>query len=283
MKGGDFDEGMETIRAGLSLALEHELTLEAAEVYQRLGTAHEIAGDYGGARNALATAMGFCETNGAEAWSTHASAAWPTCCASWGLGARQRALDRASRPGRRRGRHARRGRRARVDPRLPRRGFGRPAAARPVPRHRLAPRRGLDERGQRRRARRARRARGRPRPRPRRHCRFLLERWARSEDHHYAVWGLRWASCFFARHGLLGEARACAQALSSIATTTGHPDALAALAYALGETALAEGDADAAAQQIEPRGRSSREPRDPVRASADPAPSRRGARRGGAA
>ena len=66
VKGGEFDEGMATIRAGLSLALEHELTLEAAEVYQRLGTAHEIAGDYGGARDALATAVGFCEANGAD-------------------------------------------------------------------------------------------------------------------------------------------------------------------------------------------------------------------------
>src|SRR4051794_12278003 len=83
------------------------------------------------------------------------------------------------------------------------------------------------------------------------HCRFLLERWARSEDHHYAVWGLRWASCFFARHGSLGEARACAEALSSIASTTGHPDALAALACALGATALAEGHPDAAAQQLD--------------------------------
>ncbi len=82
------------------------------------------------------------------------------------------------------------------------------------------------------------------------HCRFVLERWERSEDHHYAVWGLRWASCFFARHGSLGEARACAEALSSIAARTGHPDALAALAHALGETALAEGHADAAAQQL---------------------------------
>ena len=34
--------GVEIIRAGLALALEHELTPEAAEVYQRLGTAHEI-------------------------------------------------------------------------------------------------------------------------------------------------------------------------------------------------------------------------------------------------
>ena len=76
------------------------------------------------------------------------------------------------------------------------------------------------------------------------------ERWQRSEDHHYAVWGLRWAACFFARHGDLAEARACADALSSIATTTGHADALAALAHALGETALADGEADAAAEQL---------------------------------
>ena len=50
-KGGEFDAGIEIIRAGLSLALEHELTAEAAEVYQRLGTAHEVRGDYGGARD----------------------------------------------------------------------------------------------------------------------------------------------------------------------------------------------------------------------------------------
>jgi hypothetical protein len=62
VKGGAYDEGIEIIRAGLSLALEHELTVEAAEVYQRLGTAHEIAGNYGGARHALGTAIGLCES-----------------------------------------------------------------------------------------------------------------------------------------------------------------------------------------------------------------------------
>ena len=61
-----------SIRAGLSLALEHELTAEAAEVYQRLGTAHEIAGDYGGAREALGTALGLCERTGAAASSRSA-------------------------------------------------------------------------------------------------------------------------------------------------------------------------------------------------------------------
>jgi ATP/maltotriose-dependent transcriptional regulator MalT len=84
----------------------------------------------------------------------------------------------------------------------------------------------------------------------REHCLFVLERWERSEDHHYAVWGLRWAACFLARTGAADEARACAGALSSIAASSGHPDALAALAHALGETALAEGDAEAAAEQI---------------------------------
>jgi DNA-binding NarL/FixJ family response regulator len=81
-------------------------------------------------------------------------------------------------------------------------------------------------------------------------CRFLLERWRDSEDHHYAVWGLRWASCFFARHSSLSEARACAEALSEIAARTGHPDVLAALAQALGEAALAEGHAEVAAAQL---------------------------------
>jgi DNA-binding NarL/FixJ family response regulator len=82
------------------------------------------------------------------------------------------------------------------------------------------------------------------------HCRFLLERWGGSEDHHYAVWGLRWAACFFARHGPQAEARACAEALSTIAAATGHPDVLAALAHALGETALADGHPDVAAEQL---------------------------------
>ena len=78
----------------------------------------------------------------------------------------------------------------------------------------------------------------------------MLERWERSEDHHYAVWGLRTAAWVFATGGDLARARACAEALSAIAADAGHPYALAALAHALGETALQEGDADAAARQF---------------------------------
>jgi DNA-binding CsgD family transcriptional regulator len=250
VKGGEFDEGMEIIRAGLSLALEHELTLEAAEVYQRLGTAHEIAGDYVGARDALATAVGFCEADGADVME-HACLS----CMAYvlrELGDWERAVELSEElryPG------------ASPDVTVVADGMlgsirafrGEWAAARPLLVQCLDTATRLDivsmsvdsaaalawveeHEGDLEHAHE--------------HCRFLLERWARSEDHHYAVWGLRWASCFFARHGSLGEARACAEALSSIAATTGHPDALAALAHALGETALAEGHPEAAAQQL---------------------------------
>ena len=81
-------------------------------------------------------------------------------------------------------------------------------------------------------------------------CRALLARWERSEDRHYAVKGLRWAAAFLARSGDLAGTHACAEALTRIASETGHADALAALAHAIGETALADGDADTAAVQI---------------------------------
>ena len=64
VKGGAFDEGITIVREALALALEHELTADAAEVYQRLGTALEISGDYAGAADALDTALGFCERSG---------------------------------------------------------------------------------------------------------------------------------------------------------------------------------------------------------------------------
>jgi DNA-binding CsgD family transcriptional regulator len=82
------------------------------------------------------------------------------------------------------------------------------------------------------------------------HCRFLLQRWSRSEDRHYAVWGLRWASSFFARQGDGEQTRACAEAVGRIAADSGHPDALAALAYAVGEAAILDDDVDLAVEQF---------------------------------
>jgi DNA-binding CsgD family transcriptional regulator len=81
-------------------------------------------------------------------------------------------------------------------------------------------------------------------------CRFVLARWEESEDHHYAVWGLRLAASLFSRAGRTKEAHACAHALTGIATSSGHGDALAALAHALGEIALAHGEPELAAEQL---------------------------------
>ncbi len=251
VKGGDFPGGMETINAGLSLALENGLTLEAAEVYQRLGTAHEIAGDYGGARDALATAIGFCETDGGEGMEQTCLSCMAYVLRELGDWDRAAELSADLRPPD-----------ASPDDTVVADGIlgsihgfrGDLAAARPLLAQCLDTATRLDvvsmsvdsaaalawleeQEGNDDQAHA--------------HCVFVLERWERSEDHHYAVWGLRWASGFFARHGSLGEARACAEGLSGIASATGHPDALAALAHALGETALAEGQLDAAVEQLD--------------------------------
>ena len=81
-------------------------------------------------------------------------------------------------------------------------------------------------------------------------CRLLLARWKTSEDHHYAIKGLRFGAMFSARRGALQEAHHHAEALTQIASETGHPDAIAALAHAIGELTLANGDPDSAAGQL---------------------------------
>lgn len=81
--------------------------------------------------------------------------------------------------------------------------------------------------------------------------RELLQRWEKTEERHYIVPALRWAASFFARIGAQEEARACARALATIASATGKIDAVAALAHALGEAALLDGDARLAAGQFQ--------------------------------
>lgn len=248
VKQGAFAEGVTIIRSGLSLALEHELTLEAAEVYQRLGTAHEIAGDYAGAREALGTAIGLCTADGGLQHTCVSCMAYVLR----ELGDWEQVEELCAElitPG------------AKDDETLVADGVlgalylwrGRPEEARALLARCLETATRLDvvsmlcdsasalawlaaDEGDEDRALDL--------------CRVVLGRWTRSEDHHYAVWGLRWAATWLARRGHMADARACAEALSAIASSAGHPDALAALAHALGEIALADGDAEAAAQQL---------------------------------
>ena len=249
-KRGEFAEGVETIRAGLSLALEHELTAEAAELYQRLGTALETAADYGGAREALHTAVGLCEASGANG-QEH------TCLSCMAYVLRELGdWDQAAELSRELGAGS-----ARPDDALVADGIlgsilafrGDARAGRPLLARCLATSTRLDVVSMGVDSAAAlgwSAAHAGDHAVAGEHLRAVLERWERSEDHHYAVWGLRTGAWVFATGGDLARARACAEALSAIAADAGHPYALAALAHALGETALQEGDADAAARQF---------------------------------
>ena len=72
---------------------------------------------------------------------------------------------------------------------------------------------------------------------------------AETQERHYCLPFLQWAATFCAGHGLADDTRACAAALSVICEATGHAEATAALAHALGETLLA-GDPAAAAGEL---------------------------------
>jgi DNA-binding NarL/FixJ family response regulator len=69
-------------------------------------------------------------------------------------------------------------------------------------------------------------------------------------DDNYVVPALRWAVSFFAMTNADADARACANVLARIASATGQPEALSALAHALGEIALLDGDPQQAVQQF---------------------------------
>lgn len=249
-KRGEFAAGVETIRTGLALALEHELTAEAAELYQRLATAMESAADYGGAREALNAAVTLCELSGASGQEQ-------TCLSCMAYVLRELGeWDQAAQLCQELGAGS-----ARADDALVADGIlgsilafrGDTRAAEPLlMRCRTTSVRldvvsmGVDS------AAALAWAAGQAGDlaSANEHARAVLARWERSEDHHYALWGLRSAAVLFVAHGDLARARETAAALSSIAASTGHGDALAALAHALAEIALAEGEADAAADKL---------------------------------
>ena len=246
-KGGDWAAGLETVRSGLALALAADLSVVAAELYQRLSLVLYGAADYRRAEEALDAALGLCRVDGDEAtesacvscliyvlrergeWSRAAELSRELIAADRGAWVAHGLLGAI---------HGFQGKLASARRML----VASLAVSAPLGHYHMATdtTAGLayvaaaegahDEAAE--------------------HCRKLLERWRDSEDHHYSIWGLHWSAGFLARRGDRAGAHVCAEALTGIASRTGHPYALAALAHAIGETALLDGDAATAAEQL---------------------------------
>jgi DNA-binding CsgD family transcriptional regulator len=246
-KGGDYEGGLETVRAGLAEALQRDMTPVAAELYQRLSMVLYDSADYRRAEEALDAALGLCGTDGDAGtelacvtclvYVLRERGEWTRAC---GLG--RDLVERGDAVWVAEGLvgaiHAFQGKLASARRMLTSSrasssavghynmfmdsttGLARVAAAEGA----------LDEATE--------------------HCRTLLAHWGESEDHHYAVWGLRWAAAFYARNDDRDGLHACTEALSRMASEGGHAYSLAALAQAIGEAALLDGEAETAADQL---------------------------------
>ncbi len=211
----------------MALALEHDLTPVAAELYQRLSMVLYDSADYRGAKQMLDSALELCRTGGVDAAT---DVACVTCmiyvlreCGEWRealrLGRELVSTDTAVwvAEGLMGAIHCYQGKLSSA-----RRLLSSSHATASRVEHfnmsvdttadlaRVAAAEGADDEAAER-------------------CRSLLARWERSEDHHYAVKGLRWSAAFFSRRGVADEAHACAEALTRIAADSGHADAVAAL------------------------------------------------------
>ena len=245
-KHGDYEAGLETIRTALAGALDRDMTVVAADLYQRLSVALYDSADFRRAQEALDTALDLCQATadaGVEvacvtcmAYVLRERGEWPRAAemsreliesgtAVWVAEGLLGAI------------HCNQGRLSSA-----RRMLTSCLSAASRARHynmtvdstaalaRLAATEGADDVA-------------------REHVRSLLTLWQDSDDRHYAIAGLRWGASFLASRRDARGARECADALSQIASQTGHPDALAALGCAIGESALLDGDPVAAAAQ----------------------------------
>lgn len=250
-KLGDTSKGMAVARSGLTYALEHRQVGPAAEAFQRLASVYEQAADYGGAREAYQSGYDYCTQHGVSGW---AQVCW--VCLSLVL---RRTGEWANAE-----RICRQVLRAADTPKLPRTvaaaefGLilahrGRSSRAKPLLLQALVQARELEsvalelesawglalveeldgafESAADRSL-------------------SLLQRWMATEDLHYVVPPLRWSATFLVERGKAALARACAEALAQIASSSANKEALAALAYALGEIALSEAEQEQAVFQF---------------------------------
>jgi DNA-binding NarL/FixJ family response regulator len=248
-KLGDIEAGLALVRRGLSLALEHDLTGPAAEIYTRLAGVLEHAADYHGAREAYQEAYAFCEVRNlagmgqvcltclsAVLWFTGEWDRTVTLCEEI-RAAPDAPSDIVTIAAEMLGHvYAARGEAKRARPLLleslawgKRYEYASTEFGCTWMLARIDFQQGTIEAAVAR-------------------CLAALARWAETEEGHYAVPYLRWSATFFAEQGRPADVAACGNALARITAQTGNPEALAALSHALGEAALLDSEA---AQAVE--------------------------------
>jgi DNA-binding CsgD family transcriptional regulator len=248
---GQGHDAVQVVRAGLAMALEHGLAGPAAEIYQRLADAIEHTGDYQGARDCYDEAFSFCAASALEPAAQLCLACLTAVLRQSGDWDRATTLCQQVIASSEATLHARAVATGMLGSILGLRGQTR--RARPLLLESLTLARrielaamellsawGLAIVDHNEGATQA--AAG--------HCWSIVERWRQTEDRHYAIPPLRWATTFFAESGDSAGTRACAAALAQIAADAGQDEAMSALSHALGETALLDGSAEQAAGQF---------------------------------
>ncbi len=245
---GHFEEGREKAKAALSIALKHNLTDAASEVYRRAAGSFEYASDYSGALEAYNTALNYCRTQGED---SHARICLG--CMSYVLfqtGDWKRSVE--------------------ICREVMSRDLS-PSGSRAVVMGIL----GLicAHRGETREARNhlqtslnmaqtleiaamelldlwglamIEESEGNADKAETFYLR-LLRRWETTQDLHDVIPAFRSAATFFSTLSKPKETMLCAEALAVIASATANPEAIAGLSYALGETDLLSGNAEEAA------------------------------------
>jgi DNA-binding NarL/FixJ family response regulator/type II secretory pathway predicted ATPase ExeA len=249
---GDAQHGLARVRGALDLALSKGHVGAATEAYQRLADSLEQAGDYKAARAAYVEATQFCRASGALA-----TADLCLGCLTWvlrQLGEWDRAVDvcrdvLSSTTSTLHAQAAAHGVLGSIE--LLR---GRASHARPHlhSSHALAQRIDLAAMELDSGAALARLdvMSGRPEAALER-CQAILQCWERTDcEGHYSVPIFRWMATLGAEQGSAQLVHSCTSALARIVARS-SAEAMAALAHALGEAAMLEGDAASAAAQFE--------------------------------
>lgn len=248
---GEGSGGLELVRAGLTLALEHNLSGAAAEIYQRLADSLEHTGDYRAARETYDEAYGYCAASALEPTAQLCLACLTVVLRQTGDWDHAAALCRgvlaseASTP------HARTVASGTLGFVLGVRGQAGPARRLLLESATLARRIELTAMELLSGWGLAVLDHTRSPAAARERCLGLLERWRETEERHYAISPLRWAATVFAEAEETEHVQACAAAQTVISTETGQPEALSALAHALGELALVEGEYERAVEQFD--------------------------------